>query len=127
MNSFNHYSFGAVGTWMLAYAGGIRRDEKPGTFRISPVPDPDKDIHWVNTTVQTVSGEYKVNWEITEQGISYSFYIPGGRKTPVDLPMSRSQAEALRDAMEQDKRFENIVVDEKGLSFVAVPGNYVMR
>ena len=126
MNSFNHYSFGAVGTWMLAYAGGIRRDEKPGTFRISPVPDPDKDIHWVNTTVQTVSGEYKVNWEITEQGISYSFYIPGGRKTPVDLPMSRSQAEALRDAMEQDKRFENIVVDEKGLSFVAVPGNYVM-
>lgn len=29
MNSFNHYSFGAVGQWMRAYSLGIQRDE-PG-------------------------------------------------------------------------------------------------
>jgi alpha-L-rhamnosidase len=27
MNSFNHYSFGAVGRWMIAYSLGIQRDE----------------------------------------------------------------------------------------------------
>lgn len=125
MNSFNHYSFGAVGTWMLAYAGGVRREENPGTFRICPVPDPDKDVRWVNVSVQTVSGEYKVNWEYTEQGISYSLYIPGGRKTSVELPMSARQAETLKNFMENDSRFENIVLNENGLTFIAVPGEYV--
>lgn len=124
MNSFNHYSFGAVGTWMLAYAGGIRRDDEPGTFRISPIPDPDKDVCWANVTVQTVSGEYRVNWEQTEQGIRYRLYIPGGRKTPVELPMSRRQAEALKSTMENDCRFENITADDSGLTFTAVPGEY---
>ena len=125
MNSFNHYSFGAVGTWMLAYAGGIRRDQKPGTFRISPIPDPDKDIHWANTTAQTVSGEYKVNWETTDQGIRYTIYIPGGRKTPVDLPVSPHQAQNLKTTMEGDKRFENMTITENGITFTAVPGEYV--
>ena len=27
MNSFNHYSFGAVGSWMYNYSLGIQRDE----------------------------------------------------------------------------------------------------
>ncbi len=41
MNSFNHYSFGAVGQWMVAYSLGIQRDE-PGfrKFILQPEPDP---------------------------------------------------------------------------------------
>ena len=41
MNSFNHYSFGAVGQWMMAYSLGIQRDE-PGfqKFILQPEPDP---------------------------------------------------------------------------------------
>ena len=41
MNSFNHYSFGAVGQWMMAYSLGIEREE-PGfrTFILQPEPDP---------------------------------------------------------------------------------------
>ena len=41
MNSFNHYSFGAIGQWMMAYSLGIERDE-PGfsRFVLQPRPDP---------------------------------------------------------------------------------------
>ena len=41
MNSFNHYSFGAVGQWMMAYSLGIQRDE-PGfrKFVLQPGPIP---------------------------------------------------------------------------------------
>ncbi len=35
MNSFNHYSFGAVGQWMMAYSLGIERDE-PGFRDVHP-------------------------------------------------------------------------------------------
>lgn len=124
MNSFNHYSFGAVGTWMLAYAGGVRRDTTPGTFKICPVPDPDGDVRWADVTVQTVSGEYRVAWEKTEEGMRYSLYIPGGRKTPVELPMGQRQAKSLKASMERDPRFENIAIKEDGLAFTAVPGSY---
>lgn len=43
MNSFNHYSFGAVGAWMYAYSLGIMRDEHhPGFkhFVLCPKVDP---------------------------------------------------------------------------------------
>ncbi len=33
MNSFNHYSFGAVATWMYNYSLGIRRDETSPGFK----------------------------------------------------------------------------------------------
>ena len=35
MNSFNHYSFGAVGQWMMAHSLGIERDE-PGLPEVHP-------------------------------------------------------------------------------------------
>ncbi len=43
MNSFNHYSFGAVGQWMMAYSLGIERGE-PGyqALRPSAPPRPDR-------------------------------------------------------------------------------------
>ena len=43
MNSFNHYSFGAIGSWMLNHSAGIERDEnEPGFkhFILQPEPDP---------------------------------------------------------------------------------------
>lgn len=42
MNSFNHYSFGAVGSWMYNYSLGIQRDEAfPGFkhFILKPAID----------------------------------------------------------------------------------------
>lgn len=33
MNSFNHYSFGAVGAWMYNYSLGIQRDEAYPRFQ----------------------------------------------------------------------------------------------
>lgn len=43
MNSFNHYSFGAVGAWMFNHSLGIERDvDFPGFkhFVLQPNPDP---------------------------------------------------------------------------------------
>ena len=47
MNSFNHYSFGAVGQWMMAHSLGIEREE-PGfrTFLLQPEPDPTGIMTW---------------------------------------------------------------------------------
>ena len=47
MNSFNHYSFGAVGAWMYNYSLGIERDENSPGFKhfiLRPEPDPTRLI-----------------------------------------------------------------------------------
>lgn len=85
MNSFNHYSFGAVGYWLLGYAGGIRRGSKPGNFCICPIPDPDRIITWAECEEQTVCGTFRVRWEYMDSGVRYDLHLPGGKKTTVTL------------------------------------------
>ena len=120
MNSFNHYSFGAVGTWMLAYAGGVRRSSVPGTFRIAPIPDPDGDVTWVKVKVRTKQGVYEVKWQREEDGIVYDVSIPAGRCTDVELPGDEAMAARIA-AMKgiQRCRYENGRV-----CFTAMPGSY---
>lgn len=85
MNSFNHYSFGAVGTWMCQSVLGIRRDEAPATFRLAPVPDPDGVMTWAKGKVDTVRGTYESGWEKTAEGYTYTVKVPAGVTAPLTL------------------------------------------
>ncbi len=121
MNSFNHYSFGAVGNWMLAYAGGVRRTETPGVFKIAPIPDPDGDVTWASVDVKTVSGHYKVRWERNEECMTYKITIPGGRPAEVELPMDETQAFRFMEHMEEA---DEILYKDGKVSFTLLPGSY---
>jgi hypothetical protein len=47
MNSFNHYSFGAVAAWMYNYSLGIQRHPTKAGFKefiLMPTPDPNGQI-----------------------------------------------------------------------------------
>ncbi len=85
MNSFNHYSFGAVGDWMLEYAAGIRRGDVPGTFRLAPVPDPTGGVRKLKAQVQTVHGSFSSAWEVKDDRIVYDITIPAGVVTTLTL------------------------------------------
>ena len=124
MNSFNHYSFGAVGTWMIAYAGGIRRDDEPGTFKICPVPDPDGDVTWVENKVDTVKGSYSMKWIRDKEGLSYSIHIPGGCKTKVELLVDENQENKLMQKVKNNPFTSEIKLESGKLSFKLLPGNY---
>lgn len=124
MNSFNHYSFGAVGTWMLAYAGGIRRDVTPGTFKICPIPDPDKDITWVETKVDTVSGSYQIAWKWNDKDITYSLHIPGGRKTSVELIMDEKHGKQFAKRISENPMASDVQLVGNRLTFNLLPGSY---
>ncbi len=85
MNSFNHYSFGAVGTWMCQSVLGIRRDDAPASFRLAPVPDPDGAMTWAKGHVDTVRGTYESSWERTDAGYAYIVTVPAGVSAPLTL------------------------------------------
>lgn len=79
MNSFNHYSFGAVGSWMYNYSLGIERDEKyPGFkhFILKPEPDPTEQMTYAKGYYDSMYGRIESSWEIKGDICEYNFHIP---------------------------------------------------
>ena len=90
MNSFNHYSFGAVGQWLINRCLGIERDEtKPGYqhFILRPEPDPTGKMTYARGHLDTHHGRIESSWQINpDSTTSYRFTIPEGTSATLLLP-----------------------------------------
>lgn len=61
MNSFNHYSFGSVGHWLLTRCLGI--EVLPdGSVSVMPEPDPDGIITYARGWLDVPGGRVSVSW-----------------------------------------------------------------
>ena len=88
MNSFNHYSFGAVGAWMYNYSLGIQRDEQSPGFKhfvIKPIADPTGKMKWARGYYDSMYGRIESSWERGADGISYHFSIPANTSATLHL------------------------------------------
>lgn len=89
MNSFNHYSFGAVGAWMYAYSLGIMRDEaNPGFkhFILSPRIDPTGKMTFAKGYYDSLYGRIESAWEVTADKVKYLFTIPANTTATLKIP-----------------------------------------
>ena len=90
MNSFNHYSFGAVGQWLMNRCLGIERDEQqPGFkhFYLRPVADPTAKMTYARGYYDSPYGRIESGWERKANGeVEYTFTIPQGTTATVILP-----------------------------------------
>lgn len=88
MNSFNHYSFGAVGAWMYNYSLGIQRDEQsPGFkhFLLQPEPDPTGEMRFAQGHYESMYGRIESSWAKKGNGYTYRFVVPANTKATVCL------------------------------------------
>ena len=100
MNSFNHYSAGACGEWMVNYQIGIMNDEEnPGFQHFILQPTPGGSFTYVNGAYTSVYGRIESNWT-AEDGVltSYETVVPANTSATLYLPV---QAQYL-------DRFKNI-------------------
>ncbi|PAE16187.1 alpha-L-rhamnosidase [Virgibacillus sp. 7505] len=89
MNSFNHYSFGAVGAWMYKESLGIKRDpDHPGFkhFLLEPTPDPDQVMTWAKGHVDSMYGRIESSWKADNQAFSYDAVIPSNTTATITIP-----------------------------------------
>lgn len=77
MNSFNHYSFGAAGAWMLNYSLGIERGT-PGfkSFILQPTPDPTGQMTFAKGYYDSMYGKIVSEWEVRDTQVVYTFVVP---------------------------------------------------
>lgn len=95
MNSFAHYSFGAVCEWMLNDLAGIQSDG-PGYDKIiihphPPAPGSDAEqtpIHWVKAHYDSIHGHIESNWRRTDNEFKLETKIPANTTATIYLPAS---------------------------------------
>jgi len=120
MNSFNHYSFGAVGAWMYEYSIGIKRDENyPGFkhFILAPQADPTGEMKYAKGYFDSMYGRIESSWEIKDGITAFKFTIPANTTATLYLPKK----------VVGNKRYKGVKVlgTENGLVKMLVnPGKY---
>ncbi len=85
MNSFSHYSLGAVGQWMFENIGGINTDG-PGFKRILIHPRPGGKITWAKVSYDSIRGLIVSDWKVRDSRFELSISIPANTTATVYLP-----------------------------------------
>ena len=131
MNSFNHYSFGAVAAWMYNYSLGIRRDEtSPGFkhFFLQPEVDPTRHLDAAEGHYDSMYGRIESRWERKEASTEYSFTIPANTSATVVLP-AKSLKNVKVDGAKVNRRATQASLDKaKGLLKMQLgSGSYIIE
>ena len=97
MNSFNHYSFGAIEEWMFSCMLGIRPVESdPGYHSFELSPRVGGSFTFVRGHFDSVYGRIESAWQITEEGTRFDFTVPANTRALLTLPVSEdSRVEVL--------------------------------
>jgi alpha-L-rhamnosidase len=85
MNSFAHYSFGAVYAWMARTIGGIHLDAPLKMLLIMPKFDPR--LSWARTSYRSPYGTIATSWNRDRERVDLEVTIPANTKAMVWLPL----------------------------------------
>jgi alpha-L-rhamnosidase len=94
MNSFNHYSFGAVGEWMYATVVGIDLDEQaPGYAHILIRPHPGGTLTSASGKLETIHGTVSSAWTVSGCTFTLAVTVPVNTTPTVTLPYIKNVLE----------------------------------
>lgn len=110
MNSFNHYSFGAVGAWMCSHSLGIQRDEKSPGFKhfiLKPETDPTRGMTYAKGHYDSMYGRIESSWSRERNGTTiYRFAVPAN--TTARLYLSAASAESIQEGGKPIKKSKGV-------------------
>ncbi len=79
MNSYNHYSYGAVCQWLFESVAGISPDpEHPGFARVKISPTPLEKLNPVSAWHEIAKGRIEAAWTIADGKVEYRVSLPEG-------------------------------------------------
>ena len=89
MNSFNHYSFGAIEEWMFSYMLGIQPvEEDPGYHHFVLAPRIGGSFEFVRGHYDSVYGRIESAWARQEDGrMQFDFTVPANTTASLTLPL----------------------------------------
>lgn len=135
MNSFNHYSYGAIVEWMYSDMLGIKADEdQPGFKHIVLKPQPDRRadedipanqerITWVKGSYDSAYGMIDAEWDWSEDGFNYTAAIPANTSATAYIPVEKDMEVTVNGVLADEFKKE-----KDGIQYVdTVDGNAVFE
>jgi len=87
MNSFNHYSYGAIGDWMYRVVTGIdTKPGMPGYKNIIIKPHPGGNLTYANADYDTPYGKVSSHWKTDSTTFSLDVEVPANTTATVYIP-----------------------------------------
>lgn len=117
MNSFNHYSYGAVAEWMYSYMAGIQVDtENPGFHHVRLQPSPNRSIGSAWGTLDTAYGRITSVWSYEGDRFTYTAGIPANVTAEIAVPIEEGQTFLVNGKQPEDLRLDVDGIAYEGLA-----------
>jgi alpha-L-rhamnosidase len=91
INSFNHYSFGAVGQYLFSVVGGIN-PASPGYQNVLIQPVPGVGLTWADTSYNSTRGLISTAWTNAGGTFNLNVVIPPNTTAQVYVPTTNASA-----------------------------------
>lgn len=90
MNSFNHYSYGAIGDWLYRVAAGLDVDPaSPGYKHAIVAPQPGGGFCMMRAALETPYGALACEWHVVDDAVAIEVSVPDNTCATVRLPLAR--------------------------------------
>ncbi|WP_320673017.1 family 78 glycoside hydrolase catalytic domain [Patulibacter defluvii] len=87
MNSFNHYAFGAIASWLHRRVAGLDADPAtPGEGRLLIRPAIDERLDWAHATSDGVRGPAAAGWARDGERLAVTVEVPPNCRATVLIP-----------------------------------------
>ncbi|MBC9724905.1 family 78 glycoside hydrolase catalytic domain [Streptomyces sp. TRM68367] len=109
MNSFNHYSYGAIMEWMYESMAGIAKDPAHPGFRhffLRPHLDPTGRITQVAGSYRSPYGEIVSEWTAGDGNLAYCAAVPANSTATLRLPTA--DPDSVRETRRPLSRSEGV-------------------
>jgi len=117
MNSFNHYSYGAIGDWMYRQMAGLDTyEDGPGYHHIKIQPHIGGGFTDAAASLQTYYGKTSSSWKVNNDRVYMDVDIPANTTATIFVPAS--QAADITESGKKLAAVRDIKVD-------GVEGGYV--
>jgi alpha-L-rhamnosidase len=118
MNSFNHYSYGAIGDWMYRVIAGIDvYEDAPGYKHIKIMPHPGGGLTYANADLKTYYGVISSHWKMDNGSLRFDVEIPANTKATIYIPAS---------SVELIKENNIALTSVKDIKVVGKEANYIV-
>ena len=92
MNSFNHYSYGAIGDWMYRVIAGIDTyDDAPGYKHIKIMPHLGGNLSYANADLQTGYGMVRSHWKLEKLSLILDVEVPANTTATLYIPATENE------------------------------------
>jgi alpha-L-rhamnosidase len=126
MNSFNHYAYGAIGSWLYATVAGIDLDpERPGYKHIIMRPRPGGSLTSAAAELETPYGTIRSAWTLKDGSLDWRICVPASTTATVFVPLSGSSEVWEGDELaESADRVSRLSHDKNIAAFEIGSGDY---